>query len=88
MVAIVPEFFRRLERWLGSEYGSPMKSSSLWRLRAPDRGRCRVSNRERHASPVDRCGYLPREIFFGRFGFAGGFFSVWATDFGRFFPAT
>ena len=51
-------------------------------------GRCRVSNRERHASPVDRCGYLPREIFFGRFGFAGGFFSVWATDFGRFFPAT
>jgi hypothetical protein len=31
---------------------------------------------------------LPREVFFGRFGFAGGFFSVWATDFGRFFPAT
>jgi len=31
---------------------------------------------------------LPREVFFGRFAFAGGFFSVWATDFGRFFPAT
>jgi hypothetical protein len=31
---------------------------------------------------------LPREVFFGGLGFAGGFFSVWATDFGRFFPAT
>jgi hypothetical protein len=31
--------------------------------------------------------YLPREVFFGRFGFAG-VFSVWASDFGRFFPAT
>jgi hypothetical protein len=31
---------------------------------------------------------LPREVFFGRFGFADSFFSVWATDFGRFFPAT
>jgi hypothetical protein len=31
---------------------------------------------------------LPREVFFGRFAFAGAFFSVWANDFGRFFPAT
>ena len=32
--------------------------------------------------------YLPREVFFGRLGLAGVFFSLWATDFGRFFPAT
>ena len=32
--------------------------------------------------------YLPREVFFGRLGLAGAFFSVWASDFGRFFPAT
>jgi hypothetical protein len=32
--------------------------------------------------------YLPREVFFGRFGFVDGFFSVWASDFERFFPAT
>ncbi len=38
--------------------------------------------------PVERRRYLPREVFFGRFGGAGGFFSVWASDFGRFFPAT
>jgi hypothetical protein len=31
---------------------------------------------------------LPREDFFGRFGFAGGFFAVCASDFGRFFSAT
>ncbi|MGH3083952.1 MAG: hypothetical protein ACRDNP_07805 [Gaiellaceae bacterium] len=31
--------------------------------------------------------YLPREVFFGRLGLAGDFFSVWAGDFGRFFPA-
>jgi len=31
---------------------------------------------------------LPREIFFGRLGLAAVFFSVCATDFGRFFPAT
>jgi hypothetical protein len=31
--------------------------------------------------------YLPREVFFGRLGLAGAFFSVWASDFGRFFPA-
>ena len=43
------------------------------------------STETRYPSP--RGGYLPREVFFGRFGFAGGFFSVWATDFGRFFPA-
>ena len=32
--------------------------------------------------------YLPREVFFGRLGLAGPFFSVSALDFGRFFPAT
>ena len=32
--------------------------------------------------------YLPREVFFGRLVLAGAFFSVWANDFGRFFPAT
>src|ERR1019366_3297172 len=36
--------------------------------------------------PVDRRRYLPREVFFGRFGGAGCFFSVWVSDFGRFFP--
>jgi hypothetical protein len=36
----------------------------------------------------DRCCYLPREVFFGRFGFAGAFFTVWASDFGRFLVAT
>ncbi len=32
--------------------------------------------------------YLPREVFFGRFVFAAAFLSVWASDLGRFFPAT
>jgi len=32
--------------------------------------------------------YLPREVFFGRLGFSGAFFTVWASDFGRFLPAT
>jgi hypothetical protein len=32
--------------------------------------------------------YLPREVFFGRLGFADAFFTVWASDFGRFLPAT
>jgi hypothetical protein len=36
----------------------------------------------------DRCCYLPREVFFGRLGFAGVFFSVWASDFERFLPTT
>jgi len=31
---------------------------------------------------------LPREVFFGRLGFAGAFFTVWASDFERFLPAT
>jgi hypothetical protein len=35
-----------------------------------------------------RVVYFPREVFFGRLGLAGAFFSVWASDFGRFFPAT
>jgi hypothetical protein len=37
---------------------------------------------------VDEPSYLPRDVFFGRLDFAGVFFSVWASDFGRFFPAT
>jgi hypothetical protein len=36
----------------------------------------------------DRSCYLPRDVFFGRLGFAGAFFTVWASDFGRFLPAT
>ena len=36
----------------------------------------------------DRLVYFPREVFFGRFGFAGIFFSVWGSDFSRFLPAT
>jgi hypothetical protein len=40
------------------------------------------------AAPQARRRYLPREVFFGRFGFVDGFFSVWASDFERFFPAT
>jgi len=36
----------------------------------------------------DRACYLPREVFFGRLGFAGAFFTVWAGDFVRFLPAT
>jgi hypothetical protein len=36
----------------------------------------------------DRGCYLPRDVFFGRLGFAGAFFTVWASDFGRFLPAT
>jgi hypothetical protein len=48
----------------------------------------RGGNRRRDRRPVDRCCYLPREVFFGRLGFAGAFFTVWATDFGRFLPAT
>ena len=31
---------------------------------------------------------MPREVFFGRLGFAGAFAPVCASDFGRFFPAT
>jgi len=44
---------------------------------------------KRHEKGRKRAGrYLPREVFFGRFGFAGGFFPVWVSDFERFFPAT
>jgi hypothetical protein len=38
--------------------------------------------------PRPACCYLPREVFFGRLGFAGVFFTAWAGDFGRFLPAT
>jgi hypothetical protein len=41
----------------------------------------------RSAAP-DRGCYLPREVFFGRLGFADAFFTVWASNFGRFLPAT
>jgi hypothetical protein len=47
-----------------------------------------------HATAPQRCRasvtglYLPREVFFGRLGFAGAFVPVCASDFGRFFPAT
>ena len=37
---------------------------------------------------LGRTDYLPREVFFGRLGLVGVFFSVWACDFERFFPAT
>jgi hypothetical protein len=37
---------------------------------------------------ADRGCYLPRDVFFGRLGFAGAFFTFWASDFGRFLPAT
>ena len=40
------------------------------------------------SSLVSQAAYLPREVFFGRLGLAGAFFSVWPSDFGRFFPAT
>jgi len=45
-----------------------------------------------HATPRNAAGgvtrlYLPREVFFGRLGFAGAFVPVCAGDFGRFFPA-
>ena len=42
----------------------------------------------RDAGCVTEPAYLPREVFFGRLGLAGPFFSVSASDFGRFFPAT
>jgi len=47
-----------------------------------------------HATAPQRCRasvtglYLPREVFFGRLGFAGAFLPVCASDFSRFFPAT
>lgn len=49
-----------------------------------------VAGRQPAARPVacDRGCYLPREVFFGRLGFAGAFFTVWAEDFVRFLPAT
>src|SRR5215208_6622370 len=44
------------------------------------------------ATPEVPLCYLPREVFFGRLGFAGAFcavfFAVWISDFGRFLPAT
>lgn len=47
-----------------------------------------------HATAVQRCRasvtglHLPREVFFGRLGFAGAFVPVCESDFGRFFAAT
>jgi hypothetical protein len=48
----------------------------------------RVANRGEVGGPLTRCRYLPREVFFGRLGFAGSFFGEWVSDFGRFLPAT
>jgi hypothetical protein len=56
--------------------------------------RGRLPSAHPHGPPVrlhrysSDAAYLPREVFFGRFALAGAFFSVWANDFGRFFPAT
>jgi hypothetical protein len=49
-----------------------------------------VAGRQPAARPTarDRCCYLPREVFFGRLGFAGAFFTVWASNFERFLLAT
>jgi hypothetical protein len=46
-----------------------------------------AANGQRGRWPAS-AGYLPREVFFGRLGFGGAFFTVWASDFGRFLPAT
>jgi hypothetical protein len=54
-------------------------STALTRAMGP------TNNEER---PADRRCYLPREVFFGRLSLVGVFFSVRASDFGRFFPAT
>ncbi len=48
----------------------------------------RGGNRRRGSAARGRGCYLPREVFFGRLGFAGAFFTVWASDFERFLPAT
>lgn len=61
---------------------------------APLLNRGRFPNADQDGLPVrprryaSDAAYLPREVFFGRFAFADAFFSVWANDFGRFFPAT
>ncbi len=47
-----------------------------------------VTSVTRPAVATARRAYLPREVFFGRLGLAGAFFSVLASDFMRFFPAT
>jgi hypothetical protein len=54
------------ERWLGIERPVSLRLDEL----------AATDSAGRHASPVDRCSYLPREVFFCRFGFAGDFFSV------------
>src|SRR6266516_7764961 len=46
------------------------------------------ARRQPAARSAARDRYLPREVFFGRLGLAGAFFAVWASDFGRFLPAT
>jgi hypothetical protein len=69
---------------------------SLPRIGAGDSGAAvQRLNNARHGTPAfssDRVrrrvvAYLPGEVFFGRLGLVGAFFSVWASDFGRFFPA-
>ena len=41
----------------------------------------RGGNRRRGSAARDRGCYLPREVFFGRLGFAVAFFTAWASDF-------
>lgn len=82
--------------------GGPARTLLASLNRAPARrpqtasllNRGRFPNAHQNGAPVrprryaSDAAYLPREVFFGRFPFAGAFFSVWASDFGRFFPAT
>jgi hypothetical protein len=51
-------------------------------------GRGALSLRPAIGSAGNCADYLPREVFFGRFGFPAAFFSVCEIDFSRFFPAT
>lgn len=62
------------------------RNATRWRIVIGDTS-SRAGNRG-EVGGRDRGCYLPREVFFGRLGFAGAFFTVWASDFGRFLPAT
>jgi hypothetical protein len=76
----------------GSTMGSGVRA--LWGPRwarlplAQWRGTSSRAANWRRVGSRDRGCYLPREVFFGRLGFAGAFFTIWASDFGRFLPAT
>jgi hypothetical protein len=72
---------------LHGQQGPSAQPSSRVRARLV-RARSFATYRRLPASgPVDDF-YLPREVFFGRFGVTCAFFWVWASDLGRFFPAT